>query len=537
MSNYKSYFDVPELVRRILLMPAMPTPNGRLHLGHVAGPFMRMDILNRYFRTRGHDSLFCTGVDSFESHVLLRAHRDGVTPQETCSHFFSLIAEDLDAAWIHCDRFVNPADSDSSAEFGAWNREVIRRLERSGAVRTLNERIPRGVDSGRVIAGCWIVGNCPVCGSSASGYCCSDCGYHFRPDELVDARPRDWDEGLEWITVPSYHLEVSASRLLSQVDAHYPGASGTVRSFLARQQNLVRLSAPGEWGVPLPIEGSSVPQVVFSYTAIGFQLMVGDSFRALRGLAENGFDPDSSIEVVGGFGSDNVIPFFVGMQGSLVASGYRPFGRFLVNQMMSLEGEPFTTSGGHAIWVSDIVKGAGVHADVLRNHLARVNPEDQLTNLTVEGLVETTIRLAERWAQVQAIAETVRDLPVVPAAPIKLVEHLQRLLERQDAALNFATGVRIGPLPALVDEWLEQPAAIAERGLAYWWLKGLALLAYPLMPSWAAEQWAALGHDGIPRLSTFLEPRQPRGRVDVRYSPARALDIAACLPVNSSRRN
>lgn len=32
-----------------------PTPNGDLHIGHIAGPFLAADVFTRVQRQRGHD--------------------------------------------------------------------------------------------------------------------------------------------------------------------------------------------------------------------------------------------------------------------------------------------------------------------------------------------------------------------------------------------------------------------------------------------------------------------------------------------------
>lgn len=53
---------------------------------------------------------------------------------------------------------------------------------------------------------------------------------------------------------------------------------------------------------------------------------------------------------------------------------------------------------------------------------------------------------------------------------------------------------------------------------AYWWLKGLVILAFPLMPRWAQAQWEALGHDGIPRGNVFFETTLPNGVPAIKYS-------------------
>lgn len=492
---------------------------------------MRMDILNRYLRSRGIESIFSTGVDAYESHVLLRAHQDNTSPQEICSRYANQIENDLKAASIDCDLFIDPTSSKWNDDFMQWNRTAIERIRQSGSVKVIEEQIPFGVDSHRYITGCWIEGECPICGDTASGYCCSACGYHFRPEELRNPRSRVKKEELDWVPVSCLYLEIQDIDKILQARPDYPTAKEKVLRYLDRQQKMVRLSVPGDWGVPIQTGSSdNIQQVVFTYTAIGFQLMVGDSYRTLRGCACNGFEKNSGITVVGGFGSDNVIPFLVGMQGGLVAAGYKPFDNFLINEMMYLEGKLFSTSRGHAIWVGDIINNTPMHSDVLRYYMAKISPEEGSTDLIIDELVDEANSLAERWGQVQHISNAVTKCNIPPQTDEAMLGLLEKALETQDLSLDIDQGVRIRAISSQIDDWLLLAPVSNNLCSAYWWLKGLCLLAYPLLPRWSQDQWEALGHHGIPRCETFLKSTIPIRMAGVRYLPLKREHLSPCLP-------
>ncbi len=66
--------------RRWLLIPMQPTPNGRLHLGHGAGPYLRADVIARAPRRDGDDVQIITGTDAHENWVLADGLTSGHTP-------------------------------------------------------------------------------------------------------------------------------------------------------------------------------------------------------------------------------------------------------------------------------------------------------------------------------------------------------------------------------------------------------------------------------------------------------------------------
>src|SRR6476660_5624506 len=60
-----------------LVTTAPPTPNGDLHLGHLAGPYSGADVYARACRLRGERSLYATGSDLHQSYVPTKARKLG----------------------------------------------------------------------------------------------------------------------------------------------------------------------------------------------------------------------------------------------------------------------------------------------------------------------------------------------------------------------------------------------------------------------------------------------------------------------------
>ena len=194
--------------RRHLLIPIMPTPNGRFHLGHIAGPYLKMDLLARHLRRRGDEARIITGTDSYESYVLRRAEEQDRDPAQVCGHYHQLIESDLAALDIELDAFISPLSGSWSASYREVHRNWVDRMTRAGAVAEVTERLPYSPASDRYVVGCWLSGRCPDCKAPVASYFCEDCGTSFRPQEVSEPRGTNAGESLHWREFTSLFLRL-----------------------------------------------------------------------------------------------------------------------------------------------------------------------------------------------------------------------------------------------------------------------------------------------------------------------------------------
>ncbi len=54
---------------RFLVTITPPTPNGDLHIGHIAGPFLSADVFTRVQRQQGHDCVLVSYSDDYQSYM------------------------------------------------------------------------------------------------------------------------------------------------------------------------------------------------------------------------------------------------------------------------------------------------------------------------------------------------------------------------------------------------------------------------------------------------------------------------------------
>src|ERR1700722_18024303 len=97
--------------RQYIVTAAPPTPNGDLHLGHLAGPYSGADILTRACRLTGSGALFLTGSDVHQRYVPVKARRDGADPLTMADSFADEIERIFASAGFAPDACIRPQHS------------------------------------------------------------------------------------------------------------------------------------------------------------------------------------------------------------------------------------------------------------------------------------------------------------------------------------------------------------------------------------------------------------------------------------------
>lgn len=517
--------------RKHLLLPSHPTPNGRLHLGHIAGPYLRMDVLRRALQRSGDEPLLMFAIDSFESYVLLRAHQLGLEPGQTIARYVPEIQEDLAALDIEVDICLEPLSSRSSTSYDNSVYKSIQALWEHTAIERRKEEFLFCEDSSRFIVGCWLLGKCPNCGKGAGGYSCEACGFHYRPEQLKDQRSRLEEGSLKVVSCNTLFLRVHDTALLERnIEEKLPGAFQSIlKRYLERSGASLRISVPGTWGVPIKVEGESQPQIVYSgFAALGLLDWFGTEY-AHRFNTDNPFHAESDVTITCSFGIDNTVTRVLScVGGALGAKDFRPPDSFILNHFYRLEGAKFSTSRNHVIWASAIGNISATASDVVRFHLLETSPEESETDFFIDGFLATANELFE-WnpiienALLNARPSTMPESVVVP---------LENASAKQDE-LIAPRSFRAQQLPQVLRDWINL-GRNADPTEYYWWLKGLALLSWPVLPKLSSALWLRLGHDGIPRNDAFPTLTQLRDIPIQLFESISTSDLKGCTTLAST---
>jgi methionyl-tRNA synthetase len=506
---------------RVWITATPPTPNGDLHLGHLAGPYVAADVLRRFLRADGVDVAMTTGLDDHQSYVHTRALAEGSKPDAVAEDYGGRIAATWRAAGVEFDRIVRPRADEGYAQ--AVSR-LVTRLHADGAIVSRETPLPYCTPCERWLYEAYVVGGCPHCGAGSNGNACEACGRPNACADLVDPRcvvcgamaeVRDCVRLL-------FPLAPYAERLAAWWDglALPPHVKALCDAMLRDGLPDIAVTHPSEWGVRAPVAGFGEHRVY-----VWFEMAAGYLAQRVPG--------GSAAHPVQLWGFDNAYFHTVLFPAVYLALGEADAlpSAFLVNEFYRLEGEKFSTSRRHAVWADQALAWAG--QDVVRLHVLRDRPRVRQTSFRRSDLDATRRHLDEVWnAWLGRLFGAVRDdlrgvVPTERPAGASW-ELLRSRLESTVAELREAysvSGFDTRRAVALLDEVVrlasdygdlhvyetaglggvrvDRGAIAAQLSVA----RALAAWAAPVMPSGAARLARALGID-------------PGGRID-----ASALDV------------
>jgi methionyl-tRNA synthetase len=403
--------------RPVYILGPNPTPNGGMHLGHMAGPYLAGDVYARYQRARGRTVVFTTGTDDSQTFVTATAARKGIDPQRLCDESTALIREALNAIGISVDGF-GPFDE----TYRETVLEYFRALHAAGKFRLKTVRLPYLERTGEFIVEGLVEGDCPVCLTICRGGLCETCCHPNNFDQLLNPHstvdPTDIPVMKE-ATILVFPMEEYREQLTAYHEKWgpywRPHMVQMVRDLLSRPLLDVPITYPLGWGMQAPFPETPgqvlnawlelIPAGMYtsSYTSaqLGRQIEPGRLWR-----------PEENMRIVHFLGFDNAYFFNLTHMALLMAHGetyIRPEW-IVTNEFYELESEKFSTSKGHVLSVQEILRE--VPRDLVRLYLALTAPEYQRTTFSRAGLAKiTAARLVEPWNRLaETLGKAVADL-------------------------------------------------------------------------------------------------------------------------------
>ncbi|HEX6498917.1 MAG TPA: class I tRNA ligase family protein [Micromonosporaceae bacterium] len=422
----------------VIVVPATPTSNGGLHVGHLAGPYLAADIYARYQRARDRFAVYTTCTDDSQTFVATRAAKLGVTPSELVRDATARIQQAFTALGTTLVG-LPPVDD-------TYRRTVVDFVTAQHAAGVFELRTVRFPFARR--AGVWmydamVSGTCPTCLAGSAGGACEACGHPNNFDELLDARytldPTDDVEYRE-VEILVLPLERLRGKLTDYYDRHLPTwrphARDLIAELMAGPLPDVPVTVPGDWGLPAPFPETpgqrlypwleAMPAVIYSTWWSARQLGVGGDRTDAWWLA------DTRPTIVYFHGYDNVFHWGMLDLAMLLShpAGYATPAATFTNEFYELDRSKFSTSRNHLISATDLLDR--VPRDLARFYLALTAPEFQRANFTEADLqAVVAARLVRPWNR---LATTLAALPIADGTvlPVSATGHdrARRLADR-----------------------------------------------------------------------------------------------------------
>lgn len=364
-------------MKRLLVTIAPPTPNGDLHLGHIAGPYMAADIYARTQRAKGHEVLFLSYSDDYQSYLARKARELDAEPFALGLKNGAMIHETLGLLDIHVDTWMqsghNPYFRDAVQTF-------FEAAQARGTLRTRPHKVPYFPAYDVWGYEAYARGACNYCGTSSDASQCEHCAQSPDILKMQDIRCTLGPSPVEWREVERDCLSIGSYRDflrdLYRDKPLRPYLKDWLEEVLGQDDEQLEwfTTRPHEHGVTIPTDGGKVVHTWFSgiagyYAATReYADRVGDD-----GLFDR-FWRDPASRIVHFLGFDCCFSHAIAYP-SLLSNleGFTRDVHLFPNRFLKLNGGDFSTSRGHAIWVRDIIKQA--EPDAVRLYLASVAPE------------------------------------------------------------------------------------------------------------------------------------------------------------------
>lgn len=353
-----------------------PTPNGDLHIGHISGPFLAADVFTRTQRQLGHECLFVSYSDDYQSYMLRKGLELKADPVQLALSNTDRIEHSLAAVDIKVDNWMRPQDNQY---FHSAVAEVFEAAQAADAIEFRESKEPHcprcdvwGYEAfGR--------GQCNFCGVDSDASQCEGCARAPDAARMPQFRCNLCSGAHEWKSVRRAFLKLgnycsllralhARRRSRAPLDSWLPTAIDEIEDW--------GVTRPHDAGLDLKPDGSCRIHTWFMGLA-GY-------LAACREYADR-VDQPGLVDVYWHDAKDASLVHFLGFDcvfsHALVypvllslLPGVKIDQRFIPNQFLKLDGLNLSTSRNHAIWVADLAREAC--ADSARLYLASIAPEE-----------------------------------------------------------------------------------------------------------------------------------------------------------------
>jgi methionyl-tRNA synthetase len=406
--------------RTIFVTTALPYANGSFHIGHIM-EYIQADIWVRSMRMAGHTVHFVGADDAHGAPIMLKAEKEGITPQELVARYAQERPRYLNGFHIKFDHW-HSTDSQENIEL---SQAIYRQLKAAGFISTKTiEQFYDPVKS-MFLPDRYIKGECPKCHAPDQyGDSCEVCGAVYAPTDLINPYSTLTNATPVLKSSEHFFFNLSDQRCVEFLQEWTTGSNSQgnkrlqaevlakTREWLGNDEG--KESNLNDWDISRdePYFGIEIPDAPGKYFYVWLDAPVGylaslKSYCKLQGID---FDallaPDSSTEQVHFIGKDIVYFHALFWPAMLKFSGRKVPDALNVHGFITVSGEKMSKSRGTGISPVKYLD-IGMNAEWLRYYIAaklnaRVedidfNPDDFIARVNSD-LIGKYINIASRAA-------------------------------------------------------------------------------------------------------------------------------------------
>jgi methionyl-tRNA synthetase len=338
--------------RKILVTSALPYANGSIHLGHLV-EYIQTDIWVRFQKMRGNTCHYVCADDTHGTPVMLRAEKEGVTPEQLIARVWQEHFNDFSAFHVAFDNY----GSTNSAETKDFAQGIYRTLKANGLIETRSIEQFYDPVKNMFLPDRFIKGECPKCHAKDQyGDNCEVCGAAYAPTELIEPYSAVSGAKPELRNSDHYFFKLSDSRCQAflrqwtKSDTLQTEASNKMQEWLgAEGENKLT-----DWDISrdAPYFGFEIPDAPGKYFYVWLDAPVGymGSFKQLCDKAGLDFDAywkqGSDAELYHFIGKDILYFHALFWPAMLQHAGFRTPTRLFAHGFLTVNGEKRSKSRG-----------------------------------------------------------------------------------------------------------------------------------------------------------------------------------------------
>ena len=431
--------------RKILVTSALPYANGSIHLGHML-EYIQTDIWVRFQKMRGHECMYICADDAHGSAIMLRAEKEGITPQQLIDAMHAEHEADFSEFLIKFDNFYTT----HSPENKELSELIYRKLKANGHIASRNVTQYFDPDKGMFLADRFIKGTCPKCATPDQyGDNCEKCGATYHPTDLKD--PYSAISGATPVLKDSEHFFFKLPDFEAMLKSWT--RSGTLQDSVANKLAEWLDSGLQEWDISrdAPYFGFEIPGAPNKFFYVWLDAPIGymASFKNLCARTpsldfDSYWNPDSTAELYHFIGKDIVNFHALFWPAMLEGAGYRKPTAINVHGYLTVNGAKMSKSRGTFIKARTYLKH--LQPEYLRYYYASkltrgvedldLNLEDFIQKVNSD-LVGKVVNIASRCAGFihkgnQGVLSLGADQPELSANFAKAADSVAACYEARD---------------------------------------------------------------------------------------------------------